>query len=72
MLFCVNVFAEVKTYGGKSEIPEEAKPNDNTLRYYLNRYLTRNWNSHRKYSNIEASDSPYQFQFDLREDKFSR
>ena len=70
MLFCVNVFAEVKTYDGRSEIPEEAKPNDDTLRYYLNRYLTRNWNSHRKYSNIEASDNPYQFQFDLREDKY--
>ena len=24
MLFCVNVFAEVKTYDGRSEIPEEA------------------------------------------------
>ena len=70
MLFCVNVFAEVKTYDGRSEIPEEAKPNDDTLRFFLNRYLTRNWNSHRKYSNIEASDNPYQFQFDLREDKY--
>ena len=70
MLFCVNVFAEVKTYDGRSEIPEEAKPNDDTLRFYLNRYLTKNWNSHQKYSNIEASDNPYQFQFDLREDKY--
>ena len=70
MLFCVNVFAEVKTYDGRSEIPEEAKPNNDTLRFYLNRYLTRNWNSHRKYSKIEASDNQYQFQFDLREDKY--
>ena len=31
-------FAEdpkIKTYGGRSEIPEDAKPNDETLKYYL-------------------------------------
>ena len=73
LLWCNISFAEdpkIKTYGGRSEIPEDAKPNDETLKYYLNRYLNRNWNTHRTYSNIKASDNPYQFQFDLREDKY--
>jgi hypothetical protein len=74
ILLCGNIsFSEdlkINTYGGRSEIPEDANPNEETLKYYLKRYLTRNWNTHRTYSNIKASDNPYQFQFDLREDKY--
>ncbi len=40
------------------------------LKFYLNRYLTRNWTNNRKYSDIKASNKPYQFQFDLREDSY--
>ena len=43
LLWCNISFAEdpkIKTYGGRSEIPEDAKPNEETLKYYLNRYLT--------------------------------
>ena len=42
LLWCDISFAEdpkIKTYGGRSEIPEDAKPNEETLKYYLNRYL---------------------------------
>ena len=38
LLWCNISFAEdpkIKTYGGRSEIPEDAKPNDETLKYYL-------------------------------------
>ena len=70
LLFFNSGFADIDRYGGRSEIPEDAKPNEETLKFYLNRYLTRNWNNNRKYSDIKASNKPYQFQFDLREDSY--
>ena len=71
LLWCnVGIAAEINNYGDRSEIPEDAKPNEETLKFYLNRYLTRNWTNNRKYSDIKASNKPYQFQFDLREDSY--
>ena len=74
----------IDRFGGDSEIPEEANPNDETLKFYLYRYLY----SHNIYPYcgnpqelfcedmppqfshpIEASNNPYQFNFDLQEDK---
>jgi len=75
----------IDRFGGDSEIPEEANPNDETLKFYLYRYLY----SHNIYPYcgnpqelfcedlppqfshpIEASNNPYQFNFDLREDNY--
>lgn len=60
-----------------AELPEKTadkqsrlKANDDTLTYYLWRYLNKNWNSHIKYSDIKASKNPYKFTFDLREDAY--
>ena len=62
---------KVDTYNGRSEIPEDnANPNYETLLYYLWEYLTGNWTNNPKYSDIKSSENPYQFQFDLREDKY--
>ncbi len=73
LLWCnVGIAAEINNYGDRSEIPEDAKPNEETLKFYLNRYLTRNWTNNRKYSDIKASNKPYQFQFDLREDSYNK
>ena len=61
---------KVKTYNGRSEIPEKgANPNYETLLYYYWNYTNGNWVNKAKYSVIKASQSPYQFVFDLREDK---
>ena len=76
---------EIDRFGGESEIPEEANPNDETLKFYLYRYLY----SHNIYPYcgdnklffcedlppqfshpVEASNNPYQFHSDLREDKY--
>ena len=60
----------VNTYNGRSEIPEKgSKPNYDTLLYYYWNYTNGNWFNKAKYSVIKASESPYQFKFDLREDK---
>ena len=60
----------VNTYNGRSEIPAQGtKPNYETLLYYYWNYTNGNWTKKAKYSIIKASESPYQFQFDLREDK---
>ena len=32
--------------------------------------MTGNWTNNPKYSDIKSSENPYQFQFDLREDKY--
>ena len=77
----------IDRFGGISEIPEEANPNDETLKFYLYRYLY----SHSIYPYcgddkqlfcedmppqfshpVEASNNPYQFHSDLREDKYIR
>ena len=61
---------KVDTYNGRSEIPEHGvKPSYETLLYYYWNYTNGNWFNKEKYSVIKASESPYQFQFDLREDK---
>jgi hypothetical protein len=62
--------SKINTYGGRSEIPEDANPNEETLKYYLDKYLTRNWNNNPKYTNIKASENPYKFESNLREDKY--
>ena len=61
---------KINTYNGRSEIPEKAKkPNYETLLYYLWEYTNGNWTNNPKYSEIKASDEPYEFKFELREDK---
>ena len=60
----------VDTYNGRSEIPERiTKPNYETLLYYYWNYTNGNWTNKAKYSIIKASENPYKFNFDLREDK---
>jgi len=80
-----NTSEGIDRFGGDSEIPEEANPNDETLKFYLYRYLY----SHNIYPYcgnpqelfcedmppqfshpIEASNNPYQFNFELREDRY--
>jgi len=61
---------DVNTYNGRSEIPEKgSKPNYETLLYYYWNYTNGNWFNKAKYSVIKASENPYEFKFDLREDK---
>lgn len=61
---------KINTYNGKSEIPEKTKkPNYETLLYYFWEYTNGNWTNNPKYSEIKASDEPYEFKFELREDK---
>ena len=76
----------IDRFGGISEIPEDANPNDDTLKYYLFRYLysfnkypfcgTNSKELHcedipPKYTHsIEPSNNPYQFNSDLREDRY--
>jgi CubicO group peptidase (beta-lactamase class C family) len=68
----------VNTYNGNSEIPElinnkVVKPNHETLLYYFWSYVhadDRNWASAPRHSDIQPSDNPYQFEFNLREDKY--
>ena len=60
----------VNTYKGRSEIPEKVKkPNYETLLYYFWKYTNGNWNNNQVYSNIKGSEKPYEFKFELREDK---
>jgi len=76
----------IDRFGGISEIPESANPNDETLKFYLYRYLYANniypfCGSENKelhcegippfYSHpVEPSNNPYKFQSDLREDQY--
>ena len=62
----------IDRYGGKSEIPWNANPNYATLKYYLYKYLYGNAledKGHRLWE-VKASNSPYNFQSDLREDEY--
>ena len=61
----------IDRYGGISEIPWNAKPNYETLKYYLYRYLYVYGigRDHRLWE-VKASNNPYNFQSDLREDKY--
>ena len=60
---------KIKFYDNRSEIPEKVKPNYDTLLYYYWMYTNSNWNNNSVYSNIKASEKPYEFKFDLRNDK---
>ena len=62
----------IDRFGGISEIPSKANPNYETLKYYLYKYLYGNGiqnPNHRLYE-VKASNNPYKFQYDLREDKY--
>ena len=81
-----NTSIGIDRFGGISEIPESANPNDETLKYYLFRYLysfnkypfcsPNNKQLHCESSppqfthSIEPSNNPYQFESDLREDRY--
>ena len=68
----------VNIYNGNSEIPEkiqgkDVKANYETLLYYFWRYVHNDegsWAGAPRYIDIKPSDNPYQFKFDLREDKY--
>jgi CubicO group peptidase (beta-lactamase class C family) len=62
--------SKIKSYDNRSEIPEKAKPNYDTLLYFYWRYTNRNWNNNPKYTDIKASENPYKFKSDLREDNY--
>ena len=62
--------SKIKSYDNRSEIPEEAKPNYDTLLYFYWKYTNRNWNNNPKYTDIKASENPYKFKSDLREDDY--
>ena len=65
----------IDRYGGRSEIPEDANPNYQTLFYFLDSYLNewdrfyKRWPNDEYKFNIEKSSSPYGFKSDLRENK---
>ena len=76
---------KIDRFGGDSEIPEPANPNDETLKFYLYRYLYSHniypycgddkylfcEDSPPQFSHpVEASNNPYQFHSDLREDNY--
>ena len=66
---------DVNDYNEASEIPElingkPVKPNYETLLYYFWLYVNENWTNNDRYSDIKPSDNPYQFKFELREDKY--
>ena len=62
----------VNNYGGRFELPEDASPNYETLRFFLNNYLN-DWDRfYHKWSNekykylVKGYREPYEFQFDLK------
>ena len=81
-----NTSKGIDRFGGIAEIPEDANPNDETLKYYLFRYLysfnkypfcgTNNKELHcedipPKFTHsIEPANNPYQFNSDLRDDRY--
>ena len=61
---------KINTYNGRSEIPSKIKkPNYETLLYYFWEYTNGNWTNNPKYSEIKASEKPYEFKFELREEE---
>jgi len=58
-----------KMSGGTVSIPESANPNNETLRYFLYKYLYYAPQCCESFHKVEASN-PYNFQFDLREDRY--
>ena len=65
---CADRSSGIDNYDGAPEIPYWANPNYETLKYYLYKYLY----SDSIYSlyEVKASNNPYKFQFDLREDNY--
>jgi len=59
----------IDIYGGGWP-PEEANPNYETLKYFLYRYLYHASNMGDRYHAVKASNHPYNFEFDLREDQY--
>ena len=59
----------IDTFGGGWP-PEDANPNYDTLRYFLYRYLYHLPNIEERYHEVKGSNNPYNFQFDLRDDKY--
>ena len=59
----------INTYNGGNP-SESAILNDKTLRYFLHRYLylMPDWNN--KFHTVKGSNRPFNFQFELREDKY--
>ena len=63
----------IDTYGGKPEIPWDGNPNYETLKYYLYNYLYVNGfptDISQRLWEVKASNNPFNFQSDLREDKY--
>jgi hypothetical protein len=64
--------SRIERFGGIGEIPWNANPNYETLKYYLHKYLYYSWigpGDHRLWE-VKASNNPYNFQSDLREEKY--
>lgn len=78
MLECkmVEEVAGVDKFSGRFEIPEDANPNYQTLKYYLNNYLNeweqfyKSWPPEEYKYSIEKSSSPYEFEFALSENTY--
>jgi CubicO group peptidase (beta-lactamase class C family) len=66
----LNSLTKINDYKNRSEIPEDVKPNFDTLLFYYWKYTNRNWNSNPKYTDIKASENPYKFESNLREDAY--
>ena len=66
----LNSVTKINDYNNRSEIPEDVKPNFDTLLFYYWKYTNRNWNNNPKYTDIKASENPYKFESNLREDKY--
>ena len=66
----LNSVTKINDYNNRSEIPEDVKPNFDTLLFYYWKYTNRNWNNNPKYTDIKASENPYKFEFNLREDAY--
>ena len=66
----LNSVTKINDYNNRSEIPEDVKPNFDTLLFYYWKYTNRNWNNNPKYTDIKASENPYKFESNLREDAY--
>jgi hypothetical protein len=65
---CDDSSSAIDNYDGAPEIPHWANPNYETLKYYLYKYLYSD--SINRLYEVKASNNPYKFQFDLREDNY--
>jgi len=66
----INTYGDsFKMSGGTVSIPEDANPNNETLRYFLYKYLYYSPKCCDSFHKVEASN-PYNFEIDLREDAY--